>query len=343
VKNGMPAIWFTLNPSDLLNPIVCRIAGEDVGSVTNRKQRKELRYCVAVRNPVASARFFKVMMDGFFEKLIRTGCEEKGVFGEVDAYFTTTETNGRGALHAHGMLWLKGNLELPNLKERIKGDEELRKHVISYMDEIIQSCVWETSAEVAGRGLVNETEINVSAEDFATELREDSNMVARQRNMHKHSETCYKYKRGEGGCRFGAPWPLCEKSTANEDGVVTTKRNDGYINNWNPCIASAFRSNHDVSFIATKAQASALVYYITDYATKLELPTYEYVSLAASVRDAHRREIEEEGSSKGFVIKTFNKIGRKSCHHSRGLSLTETSYGERGRSGRSMQCAHATA
>jgi hypothetical protein len=138
----MPAIWFTLNPSDLLNPIVCRIAGEEVTNVIDIERRNTLRNRVAVRNPVACARFFKVMMDGFFEKLVRTSSNEKGVFGEVDAYIATTETNGRGGLHAHGMLWLKGNLELPNLKERIKGDQELRKYVISYMEEIVQSCVW---------------------------------------------------------------------------------------------------------------------------------------------------------------------------------------------------------
>jgi hypothetical protein len=151
--------------------------------------------------------------------------------------------------------------------------------------------------------------------EFATELYRISNLIAINRNMHTHNPTCYKYSRGKRGkCRFGAPWPLHDLSTINEDGILLLKRSHPAINNWNPIIAATMKCNHDISFIPTNSEFLSLMYYITDYATKQEQPFYHTVALAAAVRHGECSIIENSGnqqvqSSNDFVIKVVNKSG----------------------------------
>jgi Helitron helicase-like domain at N-terminus len=38
---------------------------------------------------------------------------EDSVFGRISHYYAGVETNNRGALHLHGLMWLEGNLDLP--------------------------------------------------------------------------------------------------------------------------------------------------------------------------------------------------------------------------------------
>lgn len=49
----------------------------------------------------------------FFKFYVKVG--EPSVFGRVNQYFGAVETNERGALHLHGLLWLHGNMRLSSL------------------------------------------------------------------------------------------------------------------------------------------------------------------------------------------------------------------------------------
>lgn len=55
------------------------------------------------------------------------------------------------------------------------------------------------------------------------------------------------------------------------------------VNRWNKAIAVGLRHNHDISFIATQRKTMALVYYITNYATKVEDPVWKRVVAAAEL------------------------------------------------------------
>jgi hypothetical protein len=86
--------------------------------------------------------------------------------------------------------------------------------------------------------------------------------------------------RKQGLCRFKAPWKLVEK-TAFVDGVLEIRRNHSMVNRWNKAIAVGLRHNHDFSFIATQRRTMAIVYYVTNYATKIEDPAWKRVAAAA--------------------------------------------------------------
>jgi hypothetical protein len=156
-----------------------------------------------------------------------------------------------------------------------------------------------------------------SAEQFQSELYKYSNLIAASRNMHTHSATCAKYQRGkQSHCRFGFPQKLVESSSIDDDGILQLKRSNRNVNNWNPVMAATLRCNHDVSFIPTNTKGLALIYYITDYATKKEDPFHHTVSLAAAVRDGNdkykEKQSEESKASQHFILRAVNKICKSS-------------------------------
>lgn len=53
------------------------------------------------------------------------------------------------------------------------------------------------------------------------------------------------------------------------------------VNRWNKAIAVGLRHNHDISFIATQRATMALVFYVTNYATKVDDPVWKRVAAAA--------------------------------------------------------------
>ena len=70
------------------------------------------------------------------------------------------------------------------------------------------------------------------------------------------------------------------------------------------------KSNVCFEFILRKSKALSLVYYITDYQTKLAHKTYHRVAVAASLRAKRPPQcsIDVFAESKRFIIQTFNKL-----------------------------------
>lgn len=130
---------------------------------------------------------------------------------------------------------------------------------------------------------------------------EEANFCAGATQIHTHSPTCVKYSLGKKGrsrdlCRFKAPWRLVEKTSFTEDGVLHMRRNHSMVNRWNKAIAVGLRHNHDISFIATQCKTMALIYYVTNYATKVEDPVWKRVAAAAEFLPVPQVE-EQDGPS----------------------------------------------
>jgi hypothetical protein len=82
------------------------------------------------------------------------------------------------------------------------------------------------------------------------------------------------------------PRSLVSASTIDELGVIHLARNHGWVNPWNPAIASCIRSNQDISWIPTVAKALSLIYYVTNYATKDDVSPYQMLLKAALLKRA---------------------------------------------------------
>ncbi|CAF2181151.1 unnamed protein product, partial [Rotaria magnacalcarata] len=125
---------------------------------------------------------------------------------------------------------------------------------------------------------------NPSLPNFASRFRADVVKLVEASNVHKHSDTCYKYWKANQGdkktCRTRMPRQLIPFSKIDPDtGHISLRRSDPWINNFNEYLIAACRSNMDIKFIWSGSDAKALVYYITDYVTKTNLSFYDSVSL----------------------------------------------------------------
>src|SRR5436305_4761067 len=200
IWNGQPSIWLTINLNDIGNPLCYIVAGVRIPLKVSSVMRKKIRRITATNDPVSVARFFKIVVDAFISQIVKVGSREGGIFGPCDAYFGTTEASGRGALHLHCLIWIAGNVGIRNLQERIASDDEFAASIIRYMEDVIkQSLNAVDEADLSGPPLLERT-INPDSDEFEHDLENDSNLVARRFNMHKHTATCRKYRSGEQSC-----------------------------------------------------------------------------------------------------------------------------------------------
>ena len=142
IRQGISAIWFTLNPNDIMNLVKLRLAVYR----THEPEKAEVflrsldlaykRARLAISDPISSAIFFHREISMFFEHYVRIG--EESVFGRINQYFAAVETNERGALHLHGLLWLHGNMTLASVLREVVGDDQTayRERVMQYVDSV---------------------------------------------------------------------------------------------------------------------------------------------------------------------------------------------------------------
>ncbi|KJZ69894.1 hypothetical protein HIM_10727 [Hirsutella minnesotensis 3608] len=274
LHRGVPAIWFTLNPNDITNPVKLRLAA------------------YRTRDPAAAeAFFFHREMTLFFEHYVRVG--EESVFGRISHYYGAVETNERGALHVHGLLWLHGNAHLGSMLADIDGDDQAayRERIVKYVDSVFSEDLdQEASCAIQAERSVTSDISQLLADEgqFSASFDEEANFCAGATQIHTHSPTCVKYSLGKGGrkgdlCRFKAPWALVDETAFTGDGVLRIRRSHSMVNRWNKAIAVGLRHNHDISFIATQRKTMALVLYVTNYATKVEDPVWKRVAAAADL------------------------------------------------------------
>ncbi|XP_044714659.1 PIF1-like helicase domain-containing protein [Hirsutella rhossiliensis] len=277
----MPAIWITISPNDINNPVKMKLAIHRLHDYESAKElladlrEKYDRIALSTMDPVSSAIFFHREISLFFEKYVNTGRES--IFGKISHYYATVETNERGSLHLHGLLWLDGNMRLPNLIDDMANpaEEAYRAQVIRYIDSVFHECL----DEDAGKAVRQERkpidpveEVMTSTSALTAAFEDESNFIAYS-------------------CRFKAPWKIVEQTGFTEDGLLQIRRNHPLVNRYNKSLAVGLRHNHDVSMILTKTKGLAMVYYITNYATKLDTPMWKRIALATEVA----RQLREAG------------------------------------------------
>lgn len=160
---------------------------------------------------------------------------------------------------------------------------------------------------------------NPSSPNFASKFRADVVQLVEASNVHKHSDTCYKYWNANRGdkknCRMRMPRKLVPFSTIDPDtGHISMRRSDPMINNFNEYLMTACRSNMDIKFIWSGSDAKALVYYITDYVTKMSLSFHDTFALVqksiTSINNSSYQTDKENAieKSRKLVLRCYNSL-----------------------------------
>src|SRR5579871_2826950 len=324
IEYGPAAFWLTINPSDLRDPLVVKLAGIILPNDGFERANAAFRRKTANMNPAAIAVFFHKVCTGILEALISPSEGAMGIFGQVSTYFGVVETNGRGMLHLHCLVWLTGNVDFFDLREKMLNNAGFAQQMIEYLESIIlehiDACNSDDSPDPMS---VPSTQNYETDEAYVNALRKYGNAVASKRQIHSenHNSTCFKYsKRGERKCRFYFPRPKVEASYVDKLGVTHLHRDNEWVNPYNPWIAAAIGSNQDLSFLATRSKALALLYYITNYATKDEASTYRMVTKAAIIKKTleqaeqafnnptNEERISLEKGMLNFCLRVFNRM-----------------------------------
>ena len=134
-NQGLPSIFVTLNPADIHSPIALYFAGVklDLDNIrTELLMDTYKRAEIIASHPVATAKFFHVLISGILETMIAGG-----VLGPIKAYFGTVQSQGRGSLHLHLLIWLDHDMKPTDMKEKIQ-DTDFREKLKAYLDDIIK-------------------------------------------------------------------------------------------------------------------------------------------------------------------------------------------------------------
>ncbi|RKK06850.1 hypothetical protein BFJ65_g18403 [Fusarium oxysporum f. sp. cepae] len=332
IRDGIPAIWFTLNPNDITNPVKLRLAAyrtrdpDEAEAFLTSLDLAYKRTRLAISDPLSSAVFFHREVSMFFKHYVKTGKES--VFGRISRYFGAVETNERGALHVHGLLWLQGNMHLSSILRDVEeeGKAAYRERVTQYVDSVFTEDLDQeaSSAVQAERSVTSDiSSLLENSQQFAAAFDEEANFCAGATQIHTHSPTCVKYAiRGRGKlrdpCRFKAPWRLAERTAFTDEGVLQIRRTHSMVNRWNKAMAVGLRHNHDISFIATQCKTMAIVFYVTNYATKVEDPVWKRVAAATELFPATDESIvgnskaseadRGQNQTRQFLMKVANRI-----------------------------------
>ncbi|KAM4067862.1 ATP-dependent DNA helicase PIF1 [Hirsutella rhossiliensis] len=213
VGYGVPAIWFTINPNDITNPVKLRLAAyrtrdpgaaeeflEGLGSAYKRTR-------LAMSDPMSAAVFFHREMKLFFDHYVK-----------LDACRHPREDQAA-----------------------------YRERIIRYVDSVFSEDLDQEGfcAVQAGRSVTSDiSSLLDNTEQFSAAFDQEANFCA---------------------------------------GATQIRRTHSMVNRWNKAIAVGLRHNHDISFIATQRKTMALMYYVTNYATKVEDPVWKRVAAAADL------------------------------------------------------------
>lgn len=318
MSKGLPSFYLTINPADVFNPLVKFLAGADIDIDSMFPDEvpdyRDQAFLIA-RNPAVAAKFFNIYMRAFIDTVLGYDPKQKnlegGVLGVVKAYYGCVESQGRGTLHCHMLIWLEGGLNPNQIKDRVlkEGESEFCKRLLAFLDDTISTeiprdpdtelvvpstlhhpCSVRGTDSIWGIKPGRATDGSFDANIVQNARQKDMHHLAKKCQEHQHTDTCYKYWKGYPyplECRFDLhECNYKDMSTIDPDtGTLELRCLDGLVNNFNATILEALRCNMDIQFIGSGPEAKAILYYITNYISKAQLKTHvAFAALELSVR-----------------------------------------------------------
>jgi hypothetical protein len=174
----------------LTSPYVPLLSGlsEEYASTLNATARIHL----AAEDPVSVAEFFNQFMLTVFNEIVAGG-----LFGNYVCHYGVVETQDRGGLHLHALIWIEDFPTPSILRHNMDTDLDFRRAILEYRDSIISECITEIPPDLPAKittQMIHENLCEFS--DFsAPEFRQIADYLALKANLHKstHTSTCTKF------------------------------------------------------------------------------------------------------------------------------------------------------
>jgi hypothetical protein len=298
-------LWMTLNFVDRHDPICQIFAGEHVNmddlSGVLRLSANERARNVA-KDPFAATEFFFFLARTIIKTLFgfnadgRGGPNRMGELGVGNAYFGVVEAQGRGSLHLHLIMWLANSPDadevtarLQTLEFREKIKTYLRANVRSHLDDLTEDVL---AAMEPGSELAWSRPPDPDSPTYETDWRLMELRLARSQQYHVCTpNTCLVYNKAKRrmACKRRAPFDLSIEDEVSETGHIRTKRLVKQLNTWCPAVFYGGRCNNDIKLIIFGAWARAIIWYITNYATKKQGRSFNRSAIVATTYEYHQK------------------------------------------------------
>ncbi|EMD32190.1 hypothetical protein CERSUDRAFT_99591 [Gelatoporia subvermispora B] len=305
---GPPSLWVTINPSDLHHPIAQIFAGEDIDMdafLNTSGPNKEKRAKNIASDPYAASKFFHFMIHTILEVLfgitatpfqVKSQC---GVLGRVSAYFGAVESQNRGSLHLHMLLWLLGSPTSAEMHELLRSPE-FRQRIVVYIQANLKAHIPGIESREDIKKIPNKPDIAYSrpphpdTPDYEARVTEFERDLVRSQQLH----TCdlrrclVPDKRGFYRCKHRAPFDLSDEDTVSESGKWKQKRKYEYLNGWMPAVLINARCNNDAKLLTNGSDTKNCTFYILGYALKKQKRHFNLSSIMAKGYICHSERSE---------------------------------------------------
>jgi hypothetical protein len=284
IQKGPPTLWITVNPSDLHDPIAQVLAGEEIdldAFLATSGPTKDERANTIANDPYAASKFFHFIIRTMLETLFAIKAtnyqvhSKTGVFGRVAAYFGMVESQGRGTLHLHLLVWLYFTPSADEIAAMFQ-DEMFRKRVVDYIKANVRAYLpgFETASSV--KAIPKNSEAGYSrppvpsACDFEAQRQAKERELVRIEQIHtcRPRRCLVTDRQGVLKCKRRAPFCCSEDDIVYPDDDWASKRLYPYINAWNPHLTVNIRCNNDIKLLTNGSSTIKVTFYITAYAAK---------------------------------------------------------------------------
>ncbi|KAJ7135268.1 hypothetical protein C8R43DRAFT_894419, partial [Mycena crocata] len=247
------------------------------------------------------------------------------------------EAQGKGTLHAHGLVWLEGHPSPQTLRDRLAESESFKDKMVAWLEDTIKCEMmnhnYNTLSKNAVRpkripgephpGTIPSPTVFDSAANYEKDYAAFVDDLIREYNWHLHQTTCWKYlRRGESmtdaNCRMGMdgvtrPFTSVDPVTF----AISLRRLHPWVSNYNDVVLFLLKCNMDIKFVGSGEAAKAFLYYITDYITKPALTVHAGLAAlthAITVTNTKFPDISDdsvssdEGTYVGAMTSTVNSM-----------------------------------
>jgi len=264
------------------------------------------RFRLIANNPVAGAKFFKMMVDLFLKHVLGVNSKNRGLYGDTSGYYGTVEQQGRLTLHLHMLLWIANSLTPQEVRDRLldpTSDFQIR--MVQYLESVHMGEFKTGTMEQVQSHLENEAALHPNRipptltlpkaapeqcishhdtpdntckkcqasltwwEQFKTIVDE----ILFRSNRHKCHSGCTDPKYNSCKARF--PRDVFVETAINpETGSLNIKKGEAWLNTFTDILTYLMRCNTDVTSLLSGTAIKSTVAYVTDYITKTPLKTH---------------------------------------------------------------------
>ncbi len=308
IMKNPPCLWLTINPVDVHDPIAQVFAGADIdldAFCAMLGPDAETRAQNIAMDPYAAAKFFNFIIVVILETLFGVQATEyqvrnrPGIFGRVSAYYALTETQGRGCLHLHLLLWLE---DAPTAEEMTKKLKliHFREKVIAFIKANLRAYLPGLESVESIKAIPREKNLaynrppNPSDDNYTQRLADLELRLARSEQIHTcHVRRCLiQDKHGQYRCKRRAPFEVKEDDDIDEKGNWHPKRLYAYVNGWVPAILVNVRCNNDGKLLTNGEDTKNVAMYSTLYAAKKQGRNYNVSAVMAKGYAYHLRRLQ---------------------------------------------------